>query len=265
MLARLKTRIYSIINRASKGDRISEVFDYALFILIILNVIVSIFETVNSFYLSYKSFFYTFEAFSITVFTFEYILRIWCCTVDKKYRHPIYGRIKASLAPLALIDLLVIAPFYLSLIIPYDLRFLRLLRIFPLVLIRKVGGYSHSLEVFAHVIKDKKDELMTAFLMSILILVISSSCVYYIERNAQPDLFSSIPATMWWGVVTMTTLGYGDMYPTTVMGKILGAIVACLGITSYAIPIGIISSGFVEEMEKKREKKKCPHCGEKLT
>ncbi len=232
--------------------------------LITLNVIAVILETEKGLYSKYKFWFDYFEYFSIAVFTVEYILRIWTCTVSKVYRNPVTGRLKFIFTPLALVDLISILPFYLPMFIAMDLRTVRILRLFRGFRLLKLGRYSDSIKQLGAVFKSRKEELfITMFSMSIL-LVLASSVMYYAENEAQPEQFSSILKSIWWGIITMTTVGYGDIFPITAVGKIFGAVVAIFGIGLFALPAGIIASGFTEAVQKKKEEKTCPHCGESL-
>ncbi len=172
---------------------------------------------------------------------------------------------------MALIDLAAILPFYLPMIINLDLRFLRILRLTRIFRILKINRYTESLEMIKVVLYKKKEELGVTTFVTFLLLLFSSSLMYYIETEAQPEAFPNIIASFWWGVATLTTVGYGDVYPITVIGKILSGIIALLGIGLVALPTGIISSGFMDEMNQKRKsereyKKKnyCPYCGEEL-
>lgn len=113
-------------------------------------------------------------------------------------------------------------------------------------------------------IQSKKEELILTTALMGMLLVVSSSLLYYCENTVQPDRFSSIPATMWWSVATLTTVGYGDMYPVTVLGKCCAGIAAIVGIGMFALPTGILGSGFVEEIQKGKGPQKCPHCGNNL-
>ena len=162
-------------------------------------------------------------------------------------------------------DLIAILPFYLPMIMLIDLRFVRVLRLFRLLRVFKLGRYSESLRTLANVLKRKKEELFITIFVVMILLIIASSLMYFIENEAQPEIFSSIPSAMWWGVATLTTVGYGDAYPVTPVGKLLGAVIALLGIGMFALPTGILGSGFVEEMQRKREKRKiCPNCGKEI-
>lgn len=201
----------------------------------------------------------------MATFTIEYLLRLWSCTVDSRFRNPVLGRIRFALRPLLIIDLVAILPFYLPIIIPFDLRFLRALRLIRILRMLKMGRYSESLRLFASVLKSKKEELVIAVFVTFILLIVSSSLMYFVENEAQPENFSSIPDAMWWGVATMTTVGYGDVYPVTPVGRFLGAIIAILGIGMFALPAGILASGFVEEIQKRRTGHiRCPYCGKNI-
>ena len=143
---------------------------------------------------------------------------------------------------------------------------MRAFRLFRLFRILKLARYSESLQTFVDVLRLKKEELMLMLFAIIILLIISSSLVYEAENEAQPEAFSSIPAAMWWGVVTLGTVGYGDIFPITPMGKLIGSFVVILGIGLFALPTGILASGFAEVLAKRKEERQkgremCPHCG----
>jgi voltage-gated potassium channel len=259
----IKTRLYQILEVASEDDSVSRLFDVFIITLIFFNVLAVILETVESLFAKYEDVFATFEVISVMVFTVEYVLRLWVCTANKKGANPLTDRVRFMIKPMSLIDLMAILPFYLPVVLPMDPRFLRGLRLFRLFRLFKMGRYSESLQTLGNVLKAKKEEIViTSFVIS-LMLVFASSTIYYVEHDAQPEAFSSIPAAMWWGVATLTTVGYGDVYPITPAGKFLGAIIALLGIGMFALPAGILASGFAEELQKEHtlEKRICPHCG----
>jgi voltage-gated potassium channel len=128
----------------------------------------------------------------------------------------------------------------------------------------KIERYLHALKIFKRVIYDRKEQLILSFLFILFVLTIISFIMFYAEHEAQPDKFSSIPATMWWGIATITTVGYGDMVPITPLGKFLGGLFAIAGVGLLALPAGILSSGFFESLHKEPAIKKCPHCGEDI-
>lgn len=248
MIKRIKERLYEIIEIAAVGDIPSKLFDIFIMTLIILNVITVILSTVERFNLQYRYYFRIFEIFSVIIFTIEYLLRLWTCTINKNFRNFITGRIKYIFTPLAIIDLLAILPFYLPMIIPLDLRFIRAVRLFRLFRLFKMSRYSKAIFIFKKVLKEKKEELILVIFVVFLLLIIFSSLMYFIEKETQPEAFSSIPEAMW---STLTTIGYGDVYPITPLGRILGAFISILGIGMFALPAGILGSGFVEVARKK--------------
>jgi len=163
---------------------------------------------------------------------------------------------------MALIDLFAILPFYLPMLIPVDLRFLRALRLFRLLRLLKMGRYSNAMRVVGSILKRKRPELVVIFVIILVLLIISSSLMYYVENVAQPEKFGSIPETFWWSICTLTTVGYGDVTPVTPFGKVCAGFIALLGIGMFALPAGILASGFEEEMLRKGSTKlSCPYCG----
>jgi voltage-gated potassium channel len=259
-----KHYLYRILIETDSKSRISRAFNLGMLILIILNVIAVTLSTIESLYEPNKLVFEVFEILSIFIFSIEYIARMWVCTLDKEYSSPVLGRIRFALRPMQMIDLLAILPFFLP-FLGVDLRFIRAVRLFRVFRILKLGRYSEALSGLTRVIRTKKEELYITIFAGLILLLLSSSLMYIIENAAQPDKFQSIPDAMWWAVSTLTTVGYGDVYPITPMGKMLGSFIAILGIGLFALPAGIISSGFAAEIQKKHTGVKvCPHCGKPL-
>ncbi len=261
MISRWKTKLYDILETPASG-RAGRIVDTFLIVLIVGNVVVVTLHTVRSLAPKYGSFFWYFELFSVVVFSIEYALRMWICTKNASYGHPVFGRIKYFFSPLAIIDCIAIAPFILPMLIPIDLIFMRLLRLFRLLRLLKLGRYSESIRTMAGLLKSKKEEIAVTLTMSIILLLIASGLMYFIENAAQPDSFSSIPAAMWWGAMTMTTVGYGDVYPVTPAGKVLAGVIAFLGISLFILPAGIIAAAYTAEIQKKKaERVVCSRCG----
>ena len=256
-----KQRIWEILEISKENDPQSKVFDYFISILIGLNVLAIILETEKSFFGEYEIFFRYFEIVSMIIFTVEYFLRFWSCTAVEDYRHPVIGRIKYFFSPMALIDFIAIAPFYLTFMIA-DARILRILRFLRVLKVTKHFHHSNTFHIITNTIFRKRSELISSLILMFSLLMICATGVFFAENEIQPDKFSSIPSAMWWAVATLTTVGYGDIFPVTSLGKILGSISAIFGIGLFALPAGLLASGFSEEMQK--EKKFCPHCGEKL-
>lgn len=266
----LKYRIYKILEFAEPKDWLSKAFDIFILTLIFLNLVAVALETVDSLFQEYGFWFKAFEIFSVSVFTIEYVLRIWSCTIKPHYRHPVWGRLRYIVTPLALVDLLAIIPFYLPLLSP-QLRVGRALRLFRLFRVLKLNRYTDSLKILGRVFRLKQEELLLSLFVLSVLLALASSLIYFAEHSAQPEAFSSIPKAMWWGTITLTTVGYGDVYPVTLVGRILGAILAVLGIGLFALPAGILASGFSEELQARKAKKQrhanrsCPHCGQLIS
>ncbi len=264
----LKERTFSLVEAVSKEDlkqRHFDYFDVFIMILICLNVMAVILESFEPLRLRYRFELRLFEVLSIIVFTIEYLLRLWSCTVDPKYSAPVIGRIRFMFSLYSLVDLMAILPFYLPMLLPVDLRFLRAFRLFRLLRVLKFGRYTDSMRLFGRVLRDKKSELYSSLIVIIILLIIASSLLYSVEREVQPDKFTNILSSMWWGVATFTTVGSGDIYPVTSIGRLFGAIISLLGVGFFALPTGILSAGFVEAIKNKScLERKCPHCGRKL-
>ena len=253
MYFKIKQKIYYTID-TDLGDLPSKIFNIFLIILIFLNVLAIILNSIQTLNLKYSNIFYTFEIISVIIFSIEYLLRLWTCNLNPAYKGRLKGRVKYIFSSMVLIDLVAILPFYIPMIIPIDLRFLRVIRLVRIFRIFKLGRYSESLQMLGRILRKKKSELIVTFFVVILLIIISSSLIYEFEREAQPEKFSSIPISMWWAIVTLTTVGYGDVYPVTIIGKILSSVIALLGIGLFALSPGILSSGMVEELQREKSK-----------
>ena len=249
-----KLRIYEILEATNPEDKTAEAVNLFMLVLVVLNVAAVVLETVDGIYLAHKALFQYFADISVVIFTIEYILRMWSCDVDPKYRLPFVGRLRFALTPLALIDLLVILPAYAILAFPADHMLLRSLRVLWTFRLFKLSRYSRSLQTIMDVIRAQKLELFMSFSAIIFFMVLSSTLIYFLEHDAQPQRFPDIPATMWWAVLTMTTVG-DNFYPITPLGKLAGGLIIILGVATFALPTSILTSGFVDELERRREEK----------
>jgi voltage-gated potassium channel len=227
--------------------------------LIAANVAAVVLATVDPLYLAYRPFFRAFELLSVAVFSLEYVGRVWSCVEDPEFERPVVGRLRFAVQPYLVVDLLAILPFFMTNVL--DLRFLRVLRLLRFARLFKFARYSESMRTFGRVAREKRSDLVVSLFATGILLTIASSLMYFAEHGAQPDAFSSIPASLWWGVVTLTTVGYGDVTPVTPLGRLLGGAIALLGVGLVALPASILASGFVEEAT---ERDYCPHCGEPL-
>ncbi|MEZ4397265.1 MAG: ion transporter [Candidatus Krumholzibacteriia bacterium] len=258
---RMRRRVWEIVEVAHPGDRASRAFDVFILVLIFLNVLAAILGTVGSVEATVGGSLRIFEVLSVAVFTVEYAARLWSCVEDPRFSHPFRGRAAYARRGLLVIDLVAVLPFYLP-FLGLDLRSLRVLRLLRVLRIAKIGRYYSSLDLMRRVFVSKREELVLVTALMALLLVLSASVLYFCENPHQPDVFSSIPATMWWSIATLTTVGYGDMYPVTVLGKVFASIIAILGIGMFALPTGILGAGFVDELQRSREEGDvCPLCG----
>ncbi len=242
--------MHEIIEQGPEGSWHSRLFDYVIIFLVVTNVIAFLLETVPEVALTYGRPLEYFDLFSVMVFTLEYILRIWA-SVEFPYGQNEANwktRLKYALRPMQIIDLIVIIPFYLSFIFVIDLRVLRVLRLFRLL---KLTRYSLAMQSLIIVISNERRALFGAILLMMCLLLFASTGIYFAERNVQPESFGSIPMSMWWAISTLTTVGYGDVIPHTVFGKLFGGIVMMFGLGMFALPIGIIATGFSHESNRR--------------
>ncbi len=244
----LRRRTWELLEPADEGDDASRYFDLGIRALIALNVLAVILETVPSVRRTAGPALHVLELVSVAVFSVEYLLRVWSCTASDRYRGAVRGRLRFAITPLALIDLFAVLPAFLP-AAGVDLRVLRGARLFRLFRILKLARYSASLRLFGRVFRRRGSHLVVAFSLTAFLLLIASTVMYYAEHAAQPETFASIPHALWWGVVTLTTVGYGDAVPVTVLGRMMAAVFALSGILLIAVPTAILGAGFVEEME----------------
>jgi voltage-gated potassium channel len=261
---KLRRAAFRILDAEARDTALERGANVAIGALILANVVAVILESVASIQARFAVLFAQFEALSIAVFSVEYVLRVWTCVERPRYRHPLWGRMRFLVSPMALIDLAAILPAYLPGDPSFDLRFARMIRLVRMLRVLKFARYSRTLQTFGAVFKEKRFDMALVLLFLGLLVVLASSAMYYVEHPAQPQAFSSIPAAMWWSVMTLTTVGYGDIYPITPLGKFLGAIIALIGIGFFALPAGILAAAFAEEVAQERKARVCPHCGKAL-
>jgi len=259
-IAAIKRTVHRILDADARDSALERAGSLFLAVLIIANVAAVILETVESARARFGEAFDTFEAVSVAAFTVEYVLRVLTCSADPRFGSGLSARLRFMSTPLALVDLLAIAPAYVPGGLFWDLRYVRVLRLVRMLRVLKIARYSRTLQLFGGILRAKKDELGLILLFLLVLLVVASSSMYFVEHDAQPQLFSSIPAAMWWAVGTLTTVGYGDIYPITPAGKLLGSVIALIGIGFFALPAGLLASAFAEQLAA-QTKRTCPHCG----
>ena len=226
-------------------------FDVFIYILIIVNILAMIIESHDSIKLKFEKIFYYFELISISIFSFEYLFRIYINYRETQWK----GVKKYVFSFFGIIDLVSILPFYIKEFVLLDGRFFRILRLFRLSRIFKLGRESKSLKLFIKALGSVKNELYFTLFLSLLTILFSASAIYFLEHDAQPEVFSSITASIWWATVSLATVGYGDIVPITLWGKVFASIISLIGIGVVAIPTGIISASFVTEIFNSKEEK----------
>ena len=265
MIARIRQGVYEILERdptkhpLKANNRLNAFFSVFLVTLICLNVAAIIAASVAELEARFGTFFAYFEIFSVAVFSVEYLLRLW--TARNKYGKGWKSYFRYVCSPMGIIDLFAVLPFFLPFVIGFDFRALRILRILRLLRVKKLVRYSNFLESLGSVLKTQKEMLQITILVMVMLILLAATSMYFAENAAQPDKFTSIPATLWWAVATLTTIGYGDVYPITPLGRVLGGIIAVIGIGMIALPSGIITSGLVDENSKKAERKEAQKRG----
>ncbi|USA54804.1 ion transporter [Acinetobacter sp. C32I] len=247
----LRRFVYDNLHNDDYKSTVSTCVNYLLIALIIGNVAAVLLESVNEFYQLYKPYFDIFENLSIMIFSGEYLLRLWSIVEEEPQEPAWKQRVRWMKSGGAIIDLLAILPAYLNFIVPIDLRFLRVLR---LVRLLKLTRYFVSLQILLRVIQREKGSFQAVIFILVIMIVMTASAIYVVENKAQPEAFSSIPQSMWWAVVTLTTVGYGDVTPVTNLGRILGAFITILGVGIAALPAGILASGLANELNMRNQR-----------
>ncbi|TPE51018.1 ion transporter [Amaricoccus solimangrovi] len=245
-----RARIHQILEQPSRTDRLSWAVELGLIALVLANVIGVALETEPALHAEYRWEFFLFDALSVGIFTVEYALRLWVSPEGNPRKPPWRARLRYARTPMALVDLVAILPFYLALVFPLNLQALRVLRLFR---VYKLARYSPALAVLMSVIREEAASLAAAFSILAILLVFAATGAYFVERAAQPENFGSIPEAMWWAIVTLTTVGYGDVTPVTAAGRIFGAFVTVLGVGVAALPAGILASGLADHLRRRRD------------
>ena len=235
-------RLFLILHKPAPTHALTRYVNYLLAGVILMNCAAVALETVPAIHEPNRNLFRALEFFSTVFFIIEYLLRLWVCVERPEFSAPVSGRLRYALRPLPLLDLIVI----LTLWAPWDLRFLRIFRLSRLLQVLHLEGLDHSLQAVLKAIRRRKSLLAISLLMMAITIYCLASLLYFVEHAAQPQVFSSIPATLWWSVVTLTTIGYGDMAPITALGKTLAGIVMLVGIGVFALPTAIVTAAILE-------------------
>jgi voltage-gated potassium channel len=247
-----RARFYDLIEGGFSGSRAAWWVAAVIVTLIVLNALAVVVSSDPLHFERYFGAFHAFEVFSIAVFTVEYLLRIWVAPENPRYAGLSAGaaRLRYAVSPVALVDLAAILPAYIGMLFVVDLRYLRLLR---LVRLLKLTHYFKGLGIFIDVIQAEARTLASGVFTMAIMVFVAAALMHTAEHAAQPESFGTIGESLWWAVVTMTTVGYGDVYPVTTFGRILAAMIMLLGVGIVALPAGILAARFAEELQARRD------------
>lgn len=242
-----RKRLYEILEVGSDFDRVSRMYDFINALAIIINLTVSIMYTFDNLREDYGSWLLLIEKITVAFFALDYVLRLW--TAKYLYKQVTEPRaiFKYVFSFTGIIDLLSFLPYYLPIFFPGGAVAFRMIRIVRIFRLFKINAYYDSLNVITEVIKEKRQQLISSVFIIVILMIASSLCMYGLEHEAQPEVFDNAFSGIWWSTSTLLTVGYGDIYPITTLGKIFGILISFLGVGMVAIPTGIISAGFVNQ------------------
>lgn len=246
----LRHKVHVVLEAGRSSGGLGFTFEVFLIVLIVANAVAVSLDSVPRYAVAYGRYFQLFEYVSVAIFTFEYGLRVWTAPEDPRFSaHPVGDRLRYLARPFMLIDFIAIAPAYVAIFIPFaDLRILRLFRLFRLL---KIARYSPAVATLIHVLSLERRALFGTLLLLLCIMCLCAEGMYIIEGSVQPQMFGNLPSCMYWAIITLTTVGYGDTFPVTAAGRVLAGITAIMGLGLFALPVGIIASAFVTEIHRR--------------
>ncbi|MFH0967201.1 MAG: ion transporter [Methanobacteriota archaeon] len=243
----VKSRVHTLLDEPDRKDRVALLIQIIIAGAIVLNTLSIIVFTVRPISEKYDNLLNPLIATCLIIFSVEYLLRVWSCTFSRDLKGMVFDRIRYALHLYQIIDLISITPAFFPFLFPRHLTLLRTFRIVSIFKMGRYSRYSKSLDQLKRVLFRKREVFAIMLFFLIFVVLFSSTILYLVENPAQPDKFSSIPAAMWWAMMTVTTVGYGDIYPITPLGKIIGSVVTLAGVLVLALPSAILATGFIEE------------------
>jgi voltage-gated potassium channel len=246
----LRRRVYMALEQGPVGERLAVFTDRALMALIVVNLVAVALESVPDIGARYVVAFDVIEYFSLAVFTVEYVLRLWGAVEHGPHQHltPLRARLKYALSPGGLVDLVAVLPFWLALVLPADFRFVL---VFRMVRFFKIARYSPAMRSLLDVLYRERRALFGCLIITLGAALVAAALMHLAEGKAQPDKLGTIPDALWWSIVTIGTIGYGDVVPVTVVGKLIATGTIFLGLILMALPIGIIATAFSEQIHRR--------------
>lgn len=246
---RRRKRVHEIVEVGSAGDWVSQGYDWLSTILLVVNLVVTIMETFDRL-ADYQMVFTVLEEITVAFFALDYVLRVWAAPYLYEDLPDRQATKRYLLSFTGIIDLFSFLPHYLPIFFPEGAAVFRMFRVVRILRLFQINAYYNSIHVITAVISSKKQQLFSSVFIILVLMVGSSLCMYSLENAAQPEVFSNAFSGIWWAASTLLTVGYGDIYPITTLGKIFGIIITFLGVGMVAIPTGIISAGFVDQYSR---------------
>jgi voltage-gated potassium channel len=246
----LRHRVYQVLEQGAVGDLLSVAVDRFLVALILINLVAVALESLPQLATRYALLFAAIEIVSLIVFTAEYFLRLWTAVEHGPHRHlkATRARLKYALSPAGLIDLVAVLPFWFAMLVPDALR---VILVFRIVRFLKIARYSPAMRSLLDVLYRERRALFGSFTILLGTALVAAALMYLAERHAQPDKLGTIPDAMWWAIITLSTIGYGDVVPVTVLGKLIAVVSVFLGMIMIALPVGIIATAFAEQIHRR--------------
>ena len=247
----VRLRVYRVLEQGPLGDRISVIVDRALVTIILANLVAVALETVQSVEDRYATLFAAIEYVSLVAFTVEYFLRVWCAVEHLPNRHlsPLKARLKYILSPAGIVDLIAVLPFWLSPILPADLR---VVQVFRIVRFFKITRYSPAMRSLLDVLYRERRALFGCLVIALGTALVSAALMHLAEGKVQPDKLGTIPDALWWAIVTLGTIGYGDVVPMTALGKLIASATIFASVIMIALPVGIIATAFADQFHRRQ-------------
>lgn len=260
MRLQLRAQLFAILHKPEPGNILARYANYFLAALILVNAVAVAIESVHDLQEQWGELIALVEAVSTALFIIEYVARSWVCVEQGRFSRPVLGRLRYALRPLSLLDLIAIVTYWT----PWDLRFLRVARLIRLLKVLHLHEFEAALHRLSGSLRRRRELLIVSVTLMLFCVYVSSAMLYHLEHARQPEIFSSIPATFWWACETFTTIGYGDMIPMTLFGRICAGFISVFGIGVFALPGAIITAAIIESSaasDDPAEGMVCEACG----
>ncbi len=247
-----RQRVHALVFPSAYGGDLHHLYDSFIVVWVVISVLAVVLESVHSVHYLLNMEFIILDAIAVSIFTFEYCLRMYCCVEEPGYKKAVTGRLKLAKSTSSIIDLLAIAPFFLEVFLHHliDLRFMRVFRMLRLL---KLSRYTSATQSLFKVIAREWPVMAASAFIMLLLVVMTASLGYLFEHDAQPEKFENIPQSIYWAVITLASVGYGDISPVTPAGRAMTIVLALIGIGIFAIPAALLSSAFSDQLKSDRE------------